>query len=234
MRCKGSRALRAMGWEPLLHAWGAMLEYYDDPPPRPSECDIAYWYGERPLNGLLAAAAWQVPGGWSLPEFTTGEPPQAEEPPNLRRGDMWLGFAQATFTVEAKVAWVDSTVESAVTEIWRQLRSAHDQLMTFHKSYPDYCAGCPMAVVYAVPWFPVCSQFASQTHIRKFFGEIPHQFASPTTVTAAYRCRGDPPRCTSAKYGEQVYPGVILIGRYWRDFTGEDFRIGITGEGSGY
>jgi hypothetical protein len=111
-----------------------MLAYYDDPPPRPAERDIAYWYGERPLNGLLAAAAWQVPGGWSLPEFTTAEPPQAEEPPTLRRGDLWLGFAQATFTVEAKVAWVDSTVQGAAAEIRRQLVSAHNQLATLHLS----------------------------------------------------------------------------------------------------
>ncbi len=89
-----------------------------------------------------------------------------------------------------------------------------------------------MVVVYTVPWFPANSQFASQTHIRKFFREIPHQFASPTTVTGAYCCRGDPPRWTSVRDGERIYPGVILIGWYWPDFTGDDFRTGITGERS--
>ena len=40
------------------------LENYDYP-----KNDIAYWYGERALTGLLASAAWKVRGGWSLEEF---------------------------------------------------------------------------------------------------------------------------------------------------------------------
>jgi hypothetical protein len=228
MRCKGSRTLRAMGWEPLLHAWGSMLDYYDVPAPCPGKRDIAYWYGERPLNGLLAAAAWKVPGGWALPEFTTEEPPQEEPQSKGQRGDMWLGFERATFTVEAKVVWVQSTIEDAVEEIKRQLTCAHDQLTTLYKDHSCYCEGFPMAVVYSVPWFPANSQFAKESSMRDFFRDIPNEFADPTTVTAGYRCQGDPPHWKSVKHGERVHPGVIFIGRYWSDFNGTDFRAGIT------
>jgi hypothetical protein len=48
-------------WHQLFKALVDRIELYDDPPR-----DIGYWYGERALTGFLAAAAWALPGGWSL------------------------------------------------------------------------------------------------------------------------------------------------------------------------
>ncbi len=76
MRGKGSPQLRAMGWETLLQMWALLLDYYDTPDQSPDDRDIAYWYGEQTLNGVLAAAAWKVPGGWSLQEFTGEKTPR--------------------------------------------------------------------------------------------------------------------------------------------------------------
>src|SRR2546426_9391436 len=60
--------LRRAGWESLLRRWSNLITYTtageeDD------EDDVPYWYGERPLTGLLAAAAWRHRQGWSLEEF---------------------------------------------------------------------------------------------------------------------------------------------------------------------
>ena len=78
MACEGSLTLdgspellseiRTMGWDGLLQTWGRLLDAYDNLKPYyegPCETsrDVAYWYGQRTLTGLLAAAAWKVPGG---------------------------------------------------------------------------------------------------------------------------------------------------------------------------
>ena len=238
--CSGPHALLAMGWETLLQRWAWQLNYYDASDQHPR--DIAYWYGEQALNGLLAAAAWSTPGGWSLQEFTgdaclkedDDELPEAgKKPSTRRRGDMWLGFEKPedTFLIEAKLAWLESTVNQAVQKIETKLerhptKSARQQLITFSDTHLDYCAGClPMAVVYAVLRFPDDSRSASDHRIERLFTEVPKGFDSSTTVTAVYQCRRDWPTPTQyptypdnngAKY---VYPGVIFIGRCWPSFT---------------
>jgi hypothetical protein len=227
MRGKGSPELRAMGWETLLQMWGLLLDYYDVPDQPPDDRDIASWYGEQTLNGLLAAAVWKIPGGWSLQEFTGEKTPQAKKQSKRRRGDIWLGFEKQrrTFTIEAKVAWLNSTAsQAAVKEIASKLTCAWSQLDTLHKSHAKYCEGCPMAVVYAVPWLPANVESSNEDRVKRLFIDIPKQFSNPTTLTAVYRCQGDWPKWMEKKYGDRVYPGVIFIGKYWTSFTGEDFQ----------
>jgi len=61
------------------------LKCYDDP-----KNDIAYWYGERAISGLLASAAWMVRDGWSLEEFT-GQRKKGRRKNASGKGDLWLG-----------------------------------------------------------------------------------------------------------------------------------------------
>jgi hypothetical protein len=240
MRYRGSRELRVMGWKALLHAWGLLLDYYDAPDEPSDDRDVAYWYGEQTLNGVLAAAAWKIPGGWSLQEFTGRTSPQTQERSNAdsceeqsmrRRGDMWLGFEKRedSFAIEAKVAWVGLNVKQACKEVQRRFACAHNQLTTLYATHRQYCYGHPMAVVYAVPEIPTGDiPSPSERDIKSLFREILAQFENKSfmPLIAAYRCRGDraqwPSETTRAmKY---IYPGVIFIARYWTSFNGEDFR----------
>jgi hypothetical protein len=59
--------LSKRGWPRFLRNWTLLIERCDDPEEAKGRLkDVAYWYGERALTGLLAAAAWQTRGWWAL------------------------------------------------------------------------------------------------------------------------------------------------------------------------
>jgi hypothetical protein len=93
---QGAQALQNMGWNILLQEWSRCLDDYDRP--TWTQRDVAYWYGGRALNGLLAAAAWRLRGEgtrdiWALEEFGEGF--------RNRQGDMWLAIGSGIFTIRA-------------------------------------------------------------------------------------------------------------------------------------
>jgi hypothetical protein len=140
----GSSKLRGLGWEPLLHVWSTLLDYYDNPADSPRE--VVYWYGERALYGLLAAAAWKLPGGWSLQEVTW-------EAAHAQRGrtDLWLGFEHHQFTIEAKLCWLgtsDIRGGQWSKAVQAMLRQAYAQLRMLP---PGYRVGSPVALAFLVP-----------------------------------------------------------------------------------
>jgi len=81
-------------WTLILKEFGKLLDEYN------SSDEVAYWYGERALTGLLAAAAWRIKDGWSIEEFTGLR--RTGERQNSGKGDVWIGIQRKTFTVEAK------------------------------------------------------------------------------------------------------------------------------------
>jgi len=141
------RSLRTAGWEKLLSKWSVMINSSVDlseSVPR----DVAYWYGERALTGLLAAAAWKI-GGWSLEEWTAQRGRGKEK--GSARGDLWLATENGQFTMEAKVSWPCSTWKYANKYAKRCIKEAENQLRSMDKGYRF---GQPIALCYIVPLSP--------------------------------------------------------------------------------
>jgi len=124
------------------------LKQYDDP-----KKDIAYWYGERALTGLLASASWMTRTGWSLEEFT-GQRRNGRRKNGSGKGDLWLGVAGKEYTIEAKVTWPTqvSDVSKWKTTVSKKLLRASNQLDALA---PIYRCGKPLAVCYVVPAIPL-------------------------------------------------------------------------------
>ena len=55
-------------WEKVLESWLDLVKKYENRMGQ-KEQDFCYWYNERPLTGILGAAAWVLKDGWSLEEF---------------------------------------------------------------------------------------------------------------------------------------------------------------------
>ena len=76
-------------WVAVVRDWLRLLGDYEHAVP--SDADLAYWHGERPLTGLLGVAAWQI-GGWSLEEFCADRKRKDSDETGKGRGDLWLGW----------------------------------------------------------------------------------------------------------------------------------------------
>lgn len=139
-------------WRALLREWIELLHSYSTPNGE-GERDVPYWYGERSLTGLLAAAAWRLKNGWSLEEFSTlrGQ----EEEARVGWADLWIGIGGESFTVEAKLTWPEGDSESAAERIRERLNEARDQLRAIENAYRE---GEPFSVCYIVPWPRVRNQ----------------------------------------------------------------------------
>ncbi|HSQ52575.1 MAG TPA: hypothetical protein VLL94_15095 [Nitrospiraceae bacterium] len=98
-------------WALVLKEFGKILNDYN------SSDDVAYWYGERALTGLLTAAAWGIKGGWSIEEFTGLRRTGGRQ--NSGKGDAWIGIQRKTFTVEAKVIWAQGPLDTAIRVLER-------------------------------------------------------------------------------------------------------------------
>jgi hypothetical protein len=190
--------LRERGWPRLLRNWASCLDEYSTPEngePR----DFAYWYGERPLTGLLASAAWRLSRGWGLEEFAT--PRGRGRNACIGRGDLWLGTNGASFTVEAKITWPSRDTESAKEYVRRRLTHSRCQLESLDRKFKH---GSLIALCYVVPE-PTAGRHTSRV-IDEMFSDLPAHFAKDPYAVATYRHRDPLPH-----YGKRAYPGVILI-----------------------
>lgn len=127
-------------WTLVLQEFGKLLEEYN------STDDVAYWYGERALSGLLAATAWRTRAGWSLEEFSGLRRTGGRQ--NSGRGDVWIGIGRRTFTVEAKILWPQGPLKTAIADTRKLLDEAGNQLDSLDAKYQ---ADVPAAVCYLVP-----------------------------------------------------------------------------------
>lgn len=182
----------------LFSAFGDRLEKYDSPPD-----DAGYWYGERALTGFLAAAAWSLPRGWSLEEFT-GLRMSGKKKGN-GRGDIWVGIGKKSYTIEAKAVWPGSNVDYAIKGAEAKLSDAATQLRQLHKTYR---VGSPVAVCYIIPDLNSKGRFADSETIREFFMKMPRLFSDLRTAVASLWYEKNPPR-----HNGRIYPGVVLVAR---------------------
>jgi hypothetical protein len=182
----------------LFGALADRIEDYDSPPH-----DTGYWYGERALTGFLAAAAWSLPNGWSLEEFTGLRVNGKKN--GSGRGDLWVGIGKKSYTIEAKAVWPGSNVENAIKGAKAKLSDASSQLRQLHKSYR---VGKPLALCYIIPALNRKGKFAGSKSIKDFFTEMPKKLSDPRTAVVALWYEQKPPR-----HSGHIYPGVIVVAR---------------------
>lgn len=194
-------------WHRLLKLFGRFLDYYNTPPQ-----DAAYWYGERALTGLLAAAAWRL-NEWSLEEFTSRR--SAGRQDTAGKGDAWISVGGTTFTIEAKLRWPrtmdlknwENQIESGITATANQLKDLD----------ADYKAGTiKTAVCYIVPEITASGYTSISKEVVRRFAKLPLILGDARTVVGTFCYPRNPPRSkhrTDSKY--YVYPGVIVVARFW-------------------
>ncbi len=182
-------------WHKLLAEWFTLIDIYCSVP----DGDVPYWYGERALTGLLASAAWRLKKGWSLEEFTAER--GGDNKTGKGRGDLWLCIEQLEITIEAKVCWPETDLESAITMTKRKLNEAKGQLQNLSE---EYRFGSPFSVCYVVP-YPRKFNFSNP---KKVLDHITERFAPENCIIGQYAFQDSAPIDSG-----RVYPGVILVAR---------------------
>ena len=193
-----NKSLERAGWKQLLNNWIGMLDAFDRKVSG-AERDVAYWYGERALTGLLAAAAWKSKG-WGLEEWTTRRGRIRTK--GAARGDLWLETEKGKFTIEAKVSWPSTTWKTALKAAKNRLADAEEQLRMLDRKYRY---GKPLAVCYIVPEIERRGKYDRDGKITEFFENIASS-SDDFDITATHRPGKSP------EWGGRKYPGVILVG----------------------
>lgn len=186
-------------WNVVLEIFGRLLHEYN------SSHDVAYWYGERALSGLLSAAAWRAKDGWSLEEFSGLRRTGGRQ--STGRGDAWIGIGKRTFTVEAKIIWPQGPVDTAISDVSNQLKIAGDQLDSLAGVYQ---VDIPCAVCYAVPELNMSGRHAARNHIKQFFTEVPRKLTTSNRCVGSFWYKTDPP-----EYKRKLYPGILVVAQFW-------------------
>jgi hypothetical protein len=214
----------------LLSTWLDLLRKFETWNSREELEDVPWWYGERTLTGLLAAAAWKshARDWWALEEFAnerTGQrvPKHSGGKPlrKLGRGDLWLGLrrrgkCQHSFTIEAKQTSVGGDAIAAAEAIEWKLQEARRQLS---KVRGDFRFGLPVAVCCYWPRIPK-SKFERRP-VRSLFNGVAERLCCANgkghrnRMCAARWHRYDHAPTSSDDDGEYRYPGVLLAAEIY-------------------
>lgn len=192
-----------MQWLELLHRYESGSG---------DDFDVAYWHGERPLTGLLGAAAWMLQDGWSLEEFSTKR--RFESHKSLGRGDLWFGRGKENSTVEAKIYWAGETIPTAKKYLVERLDEAAAQLRSIGKKNRN---GSAVSLCFVVPWYDAPK---GKTRGIDALTKL-EQWARDKSLTTAKHIAAANARITSK--GSE-YPGVLLVARQesWKKPTNTD------------
>lgn len=210
-------------WRALLRESARLIDRYCEPSCEPSkdehENDEApYWHGERATLGLLCAAAWRTPGGWSLMEYSARRRSSGQRVPpkgDAGKGDAWIGYyrsrnRQRNWNVECKTCWVslDKDQEEIIHGLTAKLNTAKKDLTNLTRKY-QLDEG--LAVCFLVPSHRRDSKTRSSVAVKKMkdlFGTLKKQSAGRYALLALYR----PPRGTVLiDYRSRYSPGLIFL-----------------------
>jgi len=186
-------------WPQLLQTWASLLDRYIGANVG-DEMDVPYWYGERALTGLLAAAAWSLPNCWSLEEFLGRRGNGGSD--KAGRGDLWIGGKVGDYTIEAKHCPAYDQASTAVDWARDRLDDAARQLRALA---PVYRWGKPVALCYVVPDL---QGTLSTGQCAELCEKVGRGLAKDVSIVATYQMRTSLP-----KDGGRVYPGVIVVGK---------------------
>jgi len=183
-------------WIDLLNKWRELLKRYEA-----DKSDVAYWHCENSLTGLLGAAGWMLPGGWSLQEFSTKRKSTSRK--GTGYGDLWIGRRESKATVEAKIYWVGGNIATAKEELRKRLDEAAEQLQAVSKKNRE---GDPVSVCYVVPWYDGDN---GKDKGLKAIAKLEAWARDSSLATAKHFA---PPGVRTTSKGS-VYPGVLLVAR---------------------
>ncbi len=196
--------------------------------PKHPRKDCGWWYGERSLTGLFAAAAWLLSKrdgyGWSLEEFTS-ERTRGKRQAARGRGDLWLLIGKNKVTIEAKVTWPEQLddVSKWVGRVNTKLKKAFGQLRNLDT---DYHYGRPAAVCYVVPAIPRRKRTLRDQNPSKSMRRFIQAMTKDDPRTAVAACWLKDLRQAPYDWWKDrrhricyLYPGVAAVVRYknrWR------------------
>lgn len=193
-------------WSRIMRCLGRFLDDYNDPPR-----DAAYWYGERALTGLIAAAGWKL-NCWSLEEFTGVRWKGQKE--KTGKGDAWVESGSTTFTIEAKVRWPrDTSIKSWENSADGAIEEATQQLKDLD---PDYKKGSiKAAVCYLVPQIHITKFSQNKKDVLEAFKSFPGTDHGAELFATSYWYPKNPPASKSPDDGKlYVYPGLVVVARF--------------------
>jgi hypothetical protein len=230
--------LARAGWPDLLKTWARLIHRWDLPyEGKRQREDVAYWYGERALTGILAAAAWHTHRHWwGLEEFLGKKFVEsilgkAEGKSGPGRGDLWLGLhvnerrgEQHCYTIEAKQSLFGTNAKEIARAIEKNLSKARAQLAQLNE---DFRLGCPMAVCFHIPAPLTKSKRVSEWTAPDEFREAAQSVMKhPHTIAAAVlRSKTEAP-----EDGKWTFPGVLLVARQYQALPGSKGRPRWKGE----
>lgn len=190
-------------WRGLLEEWGRLMDAYSGLFP----ADAPYWYGELPLTGFLVAAAWRLPGGWGLMEFSA--PRRRGDTRVWGAGDAWIGQGESSWcAVEAKCPPIETTdLEDASQKCRDALDKATEDLRALEQQYRgDH----PIAVCYIVPNLLESGRDTRPERIQALFDGLAARLQGPQSVIGLYRPPGNGIRIDIDEH--RSWPGVVLVG----------------------
>lgn len=206
-------------WHALLKRFGRLLNSFQE-----KSGDPAYWYGERSLTGLLAAAAWSMKRGGALEEFLGMRRHGRNN--TSGRGDAWIYDKNRWYTIEAKARWPRRTSTDALVSLaGKAIEEARKQLQSLDPLYKK--GTLKTAICYIIPELAVRSgeKVPSAYQTKKMTEKLCQQFAANKTIVGAFWCTGKPPRYPDRKEGKTyMYPGVIVVLTWWKRTRGRQYK----------
>jgi hypothetical protein len=187
-------------WRKLLVSWLDLVERYENREGQEEEQDFCYWYNERPLTGILGAAAWAFKDGWSLEEF--GAKRKVGDTTKKGRPDLLVGLGVAEAAVEAKIWWVEGRLPAAQDNVVKMLDQAREQLQGLQRWKVQTVSIC-----FVVPWYKGSD---GKERGRAALTEI-KRWADAETVSKMATAIHISQKNTHWKGRE--YPGVVLVAR---------------------
>lgn len=186
------------GLRQVLIQWGQLLDRYETLCVEPR--DVAYWYGELTLTGLLAAAACQLRSGTGLVE----PPAYREEGKEAGAIDAWIRTPGGLwYAVEAKAYWWGGGQASVINRITEGCEEACEQLRGLRPDYrSEYKLDHGVALCYVIPFFREAGADVLDGLAERY------QRAYPGHLVLTYKCLGEPPE----DEGKHC-PGVLVVGQ---------------------
>lgn len=211
----------------LLKNFAKCLEHYNELRrfKKKDRRDVAYWYGERTLTGLLSGALWRMKGErWALEEFKSRR--KVGRRKKGGRGDLWFGLShRESYTLEAKLyeesgqsILRDKIENRLVRNTQAKMEKAFRQLAELQ---PIYRVGKPMAACFTVPYFEEkCTEL---DEVENFFRRVARStcWKRRETMVGAFWYANGGLRYLDKAHPAKYYlaPGVIVVLQWQKKFS---------------